>query len=184
PGGPGEGVEGRCTVDEYQVVVLLDVGQRFFQLPDVSDARMGPVEVDGRRAADHDVDLAGATLRPSARGDGGANDLLLGGGENIRHIQVSGDVDVHAGGDIGLRVKVDDKGAEALGEGRGDKSERDSGLSDSSLEGAHAENIHNKKPYLHYSQRTQSPKGPPFFLEDPCCKPRRYRHPCLQGGIR
>src|SRR5690606_39429852 len=27
-------------------------------------------------------------------------------------------------------------------------------------------------------------KGPPFVLEDPCCKPRRNRHSCLSGSVR
>jgi hypothetical protein len=113
-----ECVEGGGAVDEYEVVVVLHVGEGLLELPDLPDARVRPVEIDRRRAADHHIDLAGTTLRPPARSDRGTHDLFLGGGENIGDVEVAGDVDVHAGGDIRLGVEVDYEGPEALREGR------------------------------------------------------------------
>ena len=142
PRGARERVERRRAVDEHEVVVGLDVGESFFELPDVADARVRSVEVDGRRAADHDVDLAGAAFSPAAGRDRGAHDLLLGRGEHIGHVEVTGDMDVHAGRHIGLRVEIDDEGSKTAGEGRRGEPERHGRLSDAPLEGANAEYVH------------------------------------------
>jgi len=49
PGGAGQSVERWRAVDENEVVVLFDVGESFFELPDVANAGVRPVEVDRRR---------------------------------------------------------------------------------------------------------------------------------------
>ena len=66
----------------------------------------------------------------------------FGRGEDIGDVEVTGDVDVHAGRDVGLRVEVDDEGRDAAREGGGSEPERHRGLSDASLEGADAEYVH------------------------------------------
>ncbi len=118
PGGTGESVERRGAVDQDEVVVGLDGGQRLFELPDVAHAGVGAVEVDRRRAADQDVDGSGVHLRPAARGDRLADDLLLGVGQDIGDVESTGHLDVHPGGHIGLRVEVDDERSDTTGEGR------------------------------------------------------------------
>ena len=142
PRRPGQGIERRGGVDQHEVVVGLDVGERLLELPDVPDAGVRPVEVDGGRAPDHHVDLAGAAARPAARGDRGADDLLLGGGEDVGDVEMTGDADVETRRDIRLRVEIDDEGSQSAGEGSGGQAERHGGLPHSSLEGADAKNMH------------------------------------------
>ncbi len=137
-----EGIEGGRAVDEHQVVVGLDVGESLFEFPDVADARVRAVKVDGGGRTDEHVDLAGTPLRPPARRNGRANDLLLGGGEHIRDVEMTGDADVHARRHVRLRVKIDDEGTQTLGEGRGRKPERHRSLPYAPLEGADAEYVH------------------------------------------
>jgi hypothetical protein len=149
PGGAGEGVEGGGAVDEHEVVVGLDVSEGLLELPDLPDAGVRSVEIDRRRTADHHVDLAGTALRPAAGSDRGTHDLLLRGGEDIRHVEVSGDVDVHAGGDVRLGVEIHDEGPQTLREGRGGQPEGHSCLSDSTLERADAKYMHERPRYLH-----------------------------------
>ena len=93
--------------------------------------------------------VPGSTLVQPLGRDRRADDLLLRDGEHIGDVEVAGDLDVHAGRDIGLRVEVDDEGPDAAGEGRGGQSERHGGLADPALEGADAEYVHKQIRYLH-----------------------------------
>ncbi len=111
---------------------------------------MRSVEVDRGRAADQR--RRSCSERPSAQPLGAIaerDDLLLGRGEHIGDVEVPGDLDVHAGRDVGLRVEVDDEGREAAREGRRRQSERHGGLADAALEGADAEYVHEQIRYLH-----------------------------------
>jgi hypothetical protein len=147
PGGAGEGVQRRRAVDEDEVVVLLDVGEGLFELPDVADGRVRPVEVDGRGRSDHDVDLALGALRPPRGGDRLTDDLLLRVLEHVRHVEVAGDVDVEAGRDVRLRVEIHHQRAQSLGERGRSQAERHRRLADTTLEGAHAEYMHGEQRY-------------------------------------
>ena len=153
----GEGVQRRRAVDEHEIVVGLDVGERLFKLPNIADARMRPVEINGRRAPDHDVDLARTASGPAAGRYCRANDLFFRRSQYVCDVEVAGDINVHAGRNIRLGVKIDHERAHPPRERRRRQSKRDCCLTYSTLEGAHAENMHNKKPYLQYSERTQHP---------------------------
>lgn len=142
PGGARQGVQRRGAVDQDEVVVGFDGSERLFELPDVADARMRSVEVDGGRAADENIDRARMNLRPSAGGDRLTDDFLLRVRQDIGDVESSGHLDVHAGGHIGLRIEVDDKSTDAPGEGRRGQAEGHGRLADASLERADAEYVH------------------------------------------
>lgn len=160
------------AVDEDEVVIGLDRRQRLFELPDVTHARVRPVEVDGGRAADQDIDRPGVDLRPPARRDRLSDDLLFGVSEDVGDIESTGHLDIHAGRDIRLRVEVDDEGPDAPSECRGGKPERHGGLSDPALEGADAEYVHNRLRYrplgcgTHSGRRAEAVRC--HVPQDPC----------------
>ena len=62
-------------------------------------------------------------------------------------VELAGHLDVHAGGDIRLRVEIDHEGADTSGEGGGGKPQRDSGLADTTLERAHRQYVHEALRY-------------------------------------
>ena len=108
---------------------------------------MRAIEVDRRGRPDHDVDRAGVDLRPAAGGDRLAHDLLFRVGQDVGDVELAGHLDVHAGGDIRLRVEIDHEGADTSGEGGGGKPQRDSGLADTTLERAHRQYVHEALRY-------------------------------------
>ena len=114
----GQGVQRRRAVDQHEVVVGLDGCEGLFQLPHVADARVRPVEVDRRGAADEDIDRPGVHLRPAAGSDRLTDDLLLRVRQDVGDVESSGHLDVHPGGDVGLRVEVDDERPDSSGESR------------------------------------------------------------------
>lgn len=118
PCGAGQGVQGRCAVDEDEVVLGLDGREGLFQLPHVAHARVRAVEVDRGGAADEDIDRPGVHLRPPAGRDRLTDDLLLRVRQDIGDVESSGHLDVHPGGDVGLRVEVDDERPDSSGESR------------------------------------------------------------------
>jgi len=144
-----ERVERRRTVDEHELVLLLDVRERLLEFPDVADGGVRSVEVDRGRRSDEHVDRARTAAGPARRRDGRADDLLLGRGQHVGDVEVTGDVDVHAGRDIRLWVEVDHERRDTPCEGRRCEAERDRGLPHAPLEGADAQNVHEKPPYLH-----------------------------------
>ena len=113
-----KGVERGGAVDEHEIVVGLDVRERFLELPDLADARVRAVEVDGTRAADEHVNRAGAASCPAARRDRLTHGALLGRGENIGDCEMAGNLNVHAGGGVGLGVEIDHERAQTAREGR------------------------------------------------------------------
>lgn len=142
PGGAGERVQGGSTVDEDEVVVGLDRGERLLELPHVTHARVRPVEVDRGGAPDQHIDGAGVDLRPSARGDRLSDDLLLRVRQDVGDVEPTCHLDVHPGGDVGLRVEVDDESPDAPSESRGGQPECHGRLADAPLERADAEYVH------------------------------------------
>src|SRR5690606_27106693 len=137
-----QGVERGRAVDEHEVVLVLDEGERLLHLPDVAHGGVWAVIVDGRRAAQHDVDLARVHLRPAARRDRLADGLLLGVLEHIGDVEALGRAHIEAGRDIGLRVEVDDKRADAAGERRRREAQGHRRLADAALERTDAEYVH------------------------------------------
>lgn len=114
----GQRVQRRCAVDEHEVVVGLDGCERLFELPHVAHARVRTVEVDCGGAADEDIDRSWVHLRPAAGGDRLPDDLLLRVRQDVGDVETSGHLDVHPGGDVGLRVEVDDESPDSSGESR------------------------------------------------------------------
>ncbi len=138
----GQRVQGRRAVDEHEVVVGFDGGEGLFELPHVAHTRVRAVEVDRGGAADEHVDRARVHLRPAAGGDRLTDDLLLRVRQDVGDVESSGHLDVHPGGDVGLRVEVDDESPDASGESRRGQPECHGRLADASLERADAEYVH------------------------------------------
>ena len=80
-------------------------------------------------------------VHPRGR-DRRAHDLVFRRGQHVGDVEVPGDRDVHAGGDVRLRVEIDDERRDALREGGGCEPERHRGLSHAPVEGADAEHMH------------------------------------------
>lgn len=114
----GQGIQRRCAVDEHEVVLGLDGCESLLQLPHVAHARVRAVEIDRGGTADEDIDRPGVHLRPPAGRDRLTDDLLLRVRQDIGDVESSGHLDVHPGGDVGLRVEVDDERPDSSGESR------------------------------------------------------------------
>lgn len=118
PRGSGQCIQRWRAVDEDEVVVGFDGSEGLLELPHIADTRVRTVEVDRRGTADEYIDGSGVHLRPAAGGDRLTDDLLLRVRQDVGDVETSGHLDVHPGGDVGLRVEVDDESPDSSGEGR------------------------------------------------------------------
>ena len=115
----------------------------FFEFPDVAHAGVWAIEVDGGGRPDKNVHFSWPTGGPTTGGYRRPNDLLFGGGEDVSNVEMTEGIDVHPGRHVRLRIEVDDKGAKPFCKSGRGESERDSRLSDSSLEGANTQYMHD-----------------------------------------